>query len=324
MDYIAEIQAPIAEELATYESLFQQSLQHDNPLLQKVLTHLSQHSGKRMRPMLVLLSAKYVGNVNPSVYQVALALEFLHTASLVHDDVVDESDRRRNQPSVNASFGNKVAVLSGDFLLSKALQYAAATQSTQFFSLVSQLGQSLADGELLQLSNTFTDKYDESAYFDVIRHKTASLFSLAAQGGALMADATPEDVERMRRFGQLLGMSFQVRDDIFDYDNSHDVGKPTGNDMKEGKLTLPVLYALRKHPDEDMMLKASHVRAMTATQEEIDDLVRFTIEQGGIEYASWQMSEFRMMANGLIEEKKDSAVAESLRLYVDYVSNRPY
>ncbi|MBP3373395.1 MAG: polyprenyl synthetase family protein [Bacteroidaceae bacterium] len=286
------------------------------------LEHLKKRTGKRMRPVLVLLCARLTGRVNDAVLNAAAALELLHTASLVHDDVVDESDTRRGQLSVNALSGNKVAVLVGDYLLSVALQLAAKTQNTEVVGVVAQLGQTLADGELLQLANTKKQELSEASYYEVIRKKTASLFSACAQVGAILAGGSGEEVERMRRFGQLVGMCFQLRDDIFDFDDKADTGKPAGNDMKEGKLTLPVIHALNKAADDGMTALAMKVRRGEATAQEIDSLVAFTREQEGIAYAEWAMDEFRYMAAGLIPEDADQTVVEALRHYVDYLAQR--
>lgn len=324
VDYIKKIQASIADDLQLFNEQFRQTMQHDNPLLQTALSHILQRTGKLMRPTLVFLSARMVGKVNQDVVNAAISLELLHTASLVHDDVVDESDRRRGQASVNALLDNQAAVLVGDFLLSKAIQHAAFTQNTQFLSYVGQLGQSLADGELLQLDVTSYDKIEEASYYEIIRKKTASLFAVCAQAGALLAGGSSDDVERMRQIGQLIGVSFQLRDDLFDYDASVDVGKPTGNDMKEGKLTLPVIHALLKASDDEMLLLARKVRSGEASIEEINRLVRFAKENDGIEYAHWAIDEFRMMARGLVEENKDPAITESLLEYIDYACNRMF
>ena len=283
-----------------------------------------QKKGKLVRPTLVFLSAKLFGSVNQRVYDVALALELLHTASLVHDDVVDESDRRRGQASVNALMTNQIAVLVGDFLLSRALHHAALTCDTKVVDVVANLGQTLADGELLQLANLDEEKLDEASYYMVIRKKTSSLFAVAAQLGVLASGGSEEEAERMRRFGHLVGTCFQLRDDIFDYDTKTDVGKPAGNDMKEGKLTLPVIHVVNKTKNEEMLSKALKVRRGEATQEEIDELVAFTIENGGIEYAYWAMNEFRMMADGLIDESRDPAIVESLHSLVSFMAERKY
>ena len=324
MNSLEALQKPIADVLEQYKQQFEETLQSDNPLLQQAIDHLLQKKGKLVRPTLVFLSAKLSGTVNQRVYDVALALELLHTASLVHDDVVDESDRRRGQASVNALMTNQIAVLVGDFLLSRALHHAALTGDTKVVDVIANLGQTLADGELLQLANLDEEKLDEASYYMVVRKKTSSLFAVAAQLGVLASGGSEEEAERMRRFGHLVGTCFQLRDDIFDYDTKTDVGKPAGNDMKEGKLTSPVIHVINKTKDEEMLSKALKVRRGEATQEEIDDLVAFTIDNEGIEYAYWAMNEFRMMADGLIDESRDPAIVESLHSLVSFMAERKY
>ena len=324
MNTLEALQKPIADVLEQYKQQFEETLQSDNPLLKQAIGHLLQKKGKLVRPTLVFLSAKLFGSVNQCVYDVALALELLHTASLVHDDVVDESDRRRGQASVNALMTNQIAVLVGDFLLSRALHHAALTGDAKVVDVIANLGQTLADGELLQLANLDEEKLDEASYYMVVRKKTSSLFAVAAQLGVLTSGGSEEEAERMRRFGHLVGTCFQLRDDIFDYDTKTDVGKPAGNDMKEGKLTLPVIHAINKTKNEEMLSKALKVRRGEATQEEIDDLVAFTIDHEGIEYAYWAMNEFRMMADGLIDESRDPAIVESLHSLVSFMAERKY
>ena len=324
MNSLEALQKPIADVLEQYKQQFEETLQSDNPLLQQAIDHLLQKKGKLVRPTLVFLSAKLSGTVNQRVYDVALALELLHTASLVHDDVVDESDRRRGQASVNALMTNQIAVLVGDFLLSRALHHAALTGDTKVVDVIANLGQTLADGELLQLANLDEEKLDEASYYMVVRKKTSSLFAVAAQLGVIASGGSEEEAERMRRFGHLVGTCFQLKDDIFDYDTKTDVGKPAGNDMKEGKLTLPVIHAINKTKNEEMLSKALKVRRGEATQEEIDDLVAFTIDHEGIEYAYWAMNEFRMMADGLIDESRDPAIVESLHSLVSFMAERKY
>ena len=324
MNSLEALQKPIADVLEQYKQQFEETLQSDNPLLQQAIDHLLQKKGKLVRPTLVFLSAKLSGTVNQRVYDVALALELLHAASLVHDDVVDGSDRRRGQASVNALMTNQIAVLVGDFLLSRALHHAALTGDTKVVDVIANLGQTLADGELLQLANLDEEKLDEASYYMVVRKKTSSLFAVAAQLGVLASGGSEEEAERMRRFGHLVGTCFQLRDDIFDYDTKTDVGKPAGNDMKEGKLTLPVIHVINKTKDEEMLSKALKVRRGEATQEEIDDLVAFTIDNEGIEYAYWAMNEFRMMADGLIDESRDPAIVESLHSLVSFMAERKY
>ena len=302
--------------------MFEKVMSHENPILNEALVHMRQRLGKMMRPILVILSARMVGRCTQEVLHAAVALEMLHTASLVHDDVVDESDRRRGQASVNARFGNKAAVLVGDYVLSMALEHAALTQSTQVVGLVAQLGQTLADGELLQLYNTQSDIIDEKSYYSVIRKKTASLFAACSQIGAILAGGSDDDVERLRQIGQITGTCFQLRDDIFDYDDKHDVGKPAGNDMKEGKLTLPAIHAVLRGGDPEMKTLALKIRRQQASPSDIQRMVDYTRQQNGIAYAEWAMQEFQYMAAGLVSEDGDSAIREALHAYIDYVAGR--
>lgn len=323
MDKLAEIRQPIEAELKAYRRIFEETLQTENPLLQLALNHLLQRQGKMMRPMLVLLAARYVGQVGQEVLHAAVALELLHTASLVHDDVVDESDRRRGQKSVNALLNNQAAVLVGDFLLSKALYHSAATGSNRVVTWVSELGQTLSDGELLQLANLDKTSVSEDDYYEVIRKKTASLFETCAKAGAMLAGGGEEEIRRMAEYGQMVGLCFQMRDDLLDYDNQHDTGKPSGNDMKEGKLTLPVIHALLSTNDAAMMDLAIKVRRGEASDEEVARLVTFTHEQGGIEYTEKNMYNLaRQAAAMLTQENRNPDIAESLLSYVQFVVGR--
>ena len=323
MDKLEDIRRPIEAELTAYRTLFEDTLQTDNPLLNLALKHLLKRQGKMMRPILVLLAARYVGKVGQEVLHAAVALELLHTASLVHDDVVDESDRRRGQKSVNALLSNQAAVLVGDFLLSKALYHSAMTGSNRVVTWVSELGQTLSDGELLQLANLDKTSISEQDYYDVIRKKTASLFETCAKAGAMLAGGGEEDILQMSNFGETLGMCFQMRDDLLDYDNQHDTGKPSGNDMKEGKLTLPVIHALLSTSDEAMMALALKVRRGEASDEEIARLVAFTHVNNGIEYTEKNMYNLAQRATALLsKENRDPDIAESLLSYVHFVVGR--
>jgi len=315
------IRKPIHSELERYQVLFRSSLQSDNVLLSAALDHLTRKLGKMMRPTLVLLCAREAGNITDEVLHAAAGLEMLHTASLVHDDVVDESDMRRGQRSVNALFDNKAAVLVGDFITSKALSEVALTHSLEAVERMAWLGQTLADGELLQLSNTQRSTFSQEAYYEVISKKTAALFSTCARLGAHLGGGTDATVESLERFGHLVGLCFQMRDDIFDFDESLNVGKPKGNDLQEGKLTLPVLYALDGSDDYYRRL-ALKVRAHEASRLEIQELVDFTIQRGGIQYAEAEMLRLRDEALTLLHYVHDREVAEALALYLEYVVKR--
>ena len=323
MDYLSVIKKPITEELNHFIDLFNTSLEHQDGLLSQVLMFIKQRSGKRMRPMLMLLIAKAFGCVSEVTQHAAIGLELLHTASLVHDDVVDESGERRGQASVNAFYDNKVAVLVGDYILSTALLHVSYTSSDRIVSGLAELGRTLSDGEILQLENISNQTISEEAYYEVIKRKTAALFEACTEIGALSVGASKDDVEQARLFGLHLGMAFQIRDDIFDYYESNDIGKPTGNDMAEGKLTLPVIHAVLTTDNGAMKDLALKVRKGEVTPEEVAQLVAFTKENGGIEYAEAKMREFKNKAIGFIEEKiQDADIKQALNAYLDYVIER--
>ncbi len=325
MDSLSLIKQPVEREFSTFVELFNRSMTHDDSLLGNALTHIRQRGGKRMRPLLTLLLAKNFGEINESTYNAAAGLELLHTASLVHDDVVDESSERRGQPSLNVSFNNKVAVLVGDYILSTALLFVSRTNNNLIVENLSQLGRTLATGEILQLSNVKNPDFSEQVYYEVIRKKTASLFETCAKLGCLSVNASETDTMAAACFGDTLGMMFQIRDDIFDYYDSREIGKPTGNDMTEGKLTLPVLYALNTSPSTAMVNLARKVKAGSINADEIAVLVEFTKQNGGIEYAEQRMQDFYNQSMVLIEESvKKAEIRDALVTYLDYVMKRHY
>lgn len=309
--------------MGDFNALFDHSLSHTDGMLSQALAHIRQKTGKRMRPMLILLMARNYGAVTDSTLNAAVGLELLHTASLVHDDVVDESGERRGQASLNATYNNKVAVLVGDYLLSTALLHVAYTGNKQIVQYLAELGRTLASGEILQLSNIRSQGISEDVYYQVIRQKTAALFEACCAIGALSAGAAEADIVSAKEFGCNLGMIFQIRDDIFDYFESADIGKPTGNDMAEGKLTLPVIYALNTVGDEAMFALARKVKEGTVTADEIAVLVDFTKKNGGIEYARRRMDELRMQCDAFIRGSVgDREIGDALTAYVDFVIRR--
>lgn len=309
--------------MGDFNALFDHSLSHTDGMLSQALAHIRQKTGKRMRPMLILLMARNYGAVTDSTLNAAVGLELLHTASLVHDDVVDESGERRGQASLNATYNNKVAVLVGDYLLSTALLHVAYTGNKQIVQYLAELGRTLASGEILQLSNIRSQGISEDVYYQVIRQKTAALFEACCAIGMLSAGAAEADIVAAKEFGCNLGMIFQIRDDIFDYFESADIGKPTGNDMAEGKLTLPVIYALNTVGDEAMFALARKVKEGTVTADEIAVLVDFTKNNGGIEYARRRMDELRMQCDAFIRGSVgDREIGDALTAYVDFVIRR--
>lgn len=323
MDYLSLIKRPIEHEFDTFCQTFDESLTSREKLLSDVLDHIRQRGGKRMRPLLILLLAKVFGQPNEVTTNAAVGLELLHTASLVHDDVVDESAERRGQPSVNASFNNKMAVLVGDYILSTALFYISNTRNHRIIQNLATLGRVLASGEFLQLWNVHNKDISEDVYYDVISKKTAVLFESCAVVGALSVGASDDDVAKAVEFGHNLGMMFQIRDDIFDYYDSADIGKPSGKDLMEGKITLPLIYALNSTRNQQMMDKAMHLKNGSNDIGEIADLVQFTKDNGGIEYAEKRMLEFHDKTLSFLDTSvRDDSVKTALQTYIDYVIQR--
>ena len=323
MERLSIIKRPIEGEFDDFVRLFNESLSHTDGLLSQVLEHIRHRGGKRMRPLLILLIAKNYGGVNDVTLRSAVGLELLHTASLVHDDVVDESKERRGQPSVNAEYNNKVAVLVGDYVLSTALLNISFTNNSDILSSIAVLGRTLSNGEILQLSNIQNTEFSEDIYYDVIKMKTAALFEACCEVGTLSVNANKRQIELAKEFGRNLGIIFQIRDDIFDYYDSKEIGKPTGNDMAEGKLTLPVLYALNSTHDSEMEEIARKVKRNDVTRYEIARLVDFTKNNGGIEYAERKMLELRHKCMEFIDsESVSEEIRTSLTAYIDYVIQR--
>ena len=323
MDYLKKIKQPIETDLSDFIEMFNESLSHTDGMLAQVLEHIRKRAGKRMRPMLILLMAKNYGCVSEVTQHSGVGLELLHTASLVHDDVVDESTERRGQASVNATYNNKVAVLVGDYLLSTALLHVSLTDNQQIVQYLAELGRTLAKGEILQLSNISNTNISEDIYYQVIKQKTAALFEACCAIGALSAGADADEIEAAKLFGQNLGIAFQIRDDIVDYYDSQEIGKPTGNDMAEGKLTLPVIHALNATGNEEMIALARKVTEGSVNSDEIARLVEFTKNNGGIEYAEERMEYFRQLCIDFIDKSVvKTDVKEALLAYVDFVIQR--
>lgn len=323
MDNLSIIKRPITGDLNDFSKLFSDALSHSNGLLASVLEHIKKRTGKQMRPILILLIAKNYGKISYVTQHSAVGLELLHTASLVHDDVVDESAERRGQKSVNAQYNNKVAVLVGDYLLSTALLNVSLTHNDLIVQNLAELGRTLAKGEILQLTNIDNRDLSEDVYYQVIEQKTAALFESCCAIGALSANASPEQIELAKKFGHNLGIIFQIKDDIFDYYDSDEIGKPTGNDMAEGKLTLPAIYALNSTGNETMLNIARKVKDGNVSQDEIKQLVDFTKEYGGIDYAEKVMSQFHNECNKYIfDNVSDPQIQESLFKYVEFVIQR--
>lgn len=322
MNILSSIRQPVEQELAHYKQLFDQALTHDDDYLGHALAYVRQRKGKMMRPLLVLLMARELGEVSVNSLRSAVTLELLHTASLVHDDVVDESNERRGQRSVNAVYDNKVAVLVGDYLLSTSLLQATQTGNLRVVEIISRLGGTLSEGEVFQLANIRNEELSEAAYFRIIQSKTAALFAACAELGAISAGGTEEYVARAKKFGEIVGVCFQIRDDIFDYFADSNVGKPTGNDMLEGKLTLPAIYAVNHSQSAEAHALALKVKEGTATAHDIQSLVEFTKQHGGIRYAEERMEQLRQEAHALLSHWQNADVRTALEQYIDFVVKR--
>lgn len=321
---LLEIRRPIESELARYATLFEKVLSHKESFMDKPLSHVRAKKGKLMRPILVLLMAKEWGEVGETALHSAVTLELLHTASLVHDDVVDESNERRGQPSLHKVYDNKVAVLLGDYMLALSLHQAALTQQVEIVEEVAKLGATLSEGEILQLVNVEREELSEEAYFAIIRNKTSALFSACGKLGAMAQHADGEYCRKAAKFGEIVGLCFQIRDDIFDYFDDASIGKPRGNDMCEGKLTLPVIYAINHSGDVAARELALKVKRFEAAAEDIAQLIEFTKENGGIEYARQTMESLRAEAVNLVSGFRNADVRQALEQYIDFVIGRDF
>lgn len=323
MDKKLLIAKPVAEELKTFTTYYKDSVFCNNVRIQEIIDYIMKSDGKRIRPTLLLLAAKACGEINNMTYNAAITVELLHTASLIHDDVVDESKIRRGRASLNAIYDNKMAVLAGDYFLSTALIKSVLTGNIELISNISDLGRDLAEGELNQLSLVKELIIDEDEYFQVIKKKTASLMSVCMRIGAMSVGAPTDEVEKFTKLGELLGLCFQLRDDIFDYFTDA-IGKPTGNDIREGKITLPLLYALRNAPEDEKKELLSVIFSYDYTDENIQKLIRYAKEHGGIDYAYRKIEELKEEAEAIIDTIPNVEVREALDAAVKYIVERAY
>jgi octaprenyl-diphosphate synthase len=316
------IRKPVEKEFGAYESAFESAIHTDNYLLGKILAYVRKSKGKELRPILTLLSASLFNNLNDDTIVAAVSLELLHTASLMHDDVVDQTFERRSRFSVNALWNNRVAILVGDYYLSKAAYITRQVKTRRITSLLSKLGCDLSDGELMQVSNEQRLMIDEAAYLDVIRKKTAVTFAFCTQAGAITAEASEEDEETLRLFGEYLGMVFQIKDDIFDYFETSDIGKPTGNDLKEGKMTLPLIYSLEHAPKDEVRKFKNMIRNRDYTTDNLRDMSEFVQKNMGIVYAEKRMNDFKEKAIECLSAFPDSEYKNALIQCLYYAMNR--
>jgi octaprenyl-diphosphate synthase len=322
MNEILQIAEPVMAEFERFRKDFMRQLECETALLRSALAHVLRSNGKHLRPLLLLLTAKACGNTNELTHQYALITELLHTATLIHDDVVDETVQRRGEPSLNAVYDNRTAVLTGDYMLACAMKKAAQTGHSYILELIAQVCRELAEGELLQLENINSVNLNENDYFRIIRKKTASLISAAAEIGAILSTASTEVVTLCRDAGEYLGLCFQIKDDIFDYCPNANIGKPTGNDIREGKITLPLMYALNTSKNAEYFMNI--ITRKSFTPENIAAITDFAKSSGGIEFAERELSKYKLKAVELINELPDSAARRSLLLLTDYFACRQW
>ena len=313
----------IAEELKIFEKKFADSVKSQTPLLDRIMKYIIKRKGKQLRPMFVFLSAKLHGPINESTYRAAALVELLHTATLVHDDVVDESLERRGFFSINALWKNKIAVLVGDYLLSKGLLVSTDSGEFKHLQILSNAVRQMSEGELLQMEKARGLNLKEDVYFEIIKGKTASLLSSACGVGAWSTTNDENILERMKLFGEKTGIAFQIKDDLFDYGNA-DIGKPTGNDLKEKKLTLPLIYTLNNINSAERRKIIYIIKNQNKDPEKIKYVIAKVVEAGGIDYATQKMNEYRDEALKILFEFPDSDVRKGLEELVRYTTDRKY
>ena len=313
----------ISEELKVFESKFSNAVKSNVSMLDTVMKYIIKRKGKQLRPMFVFLSAKLHGTINESTYRAAALVEMLHTATLVHDDVVDESMERRGFFSINAIWKNKIAVLVGDYLLSKGLLLSIENGEFEQLRILSEAIKQMSEGELLQIEKTRKLNIDEAVYFEIIKNKTASLLSSACAIGAYSTTQNKEICDRMRVFGEKTGIAFQIKDDLFDY-GTEKIGKPTGNDIKEKKMTLPLIYTLGKVDKVTMRKIIYIVKNNNNDKEKVNWVIDTVINTGGIKYAEQKMNEYRDEALSIIDEFPNSKVGDALKDLVRYTTDRKF
>jgi len=321
---IDHIRKPVEKEFDQYEILFDEAIKTDQFKLNKVLNYLKTQKGKEIRPILVLLSAGLFGKITDESIKTAASLEFLHTASLMHDDVVDNTYQRRSGFSVKALWNNKTAILVGDYFLSKSAMLSAKVDRREITSLLAELACDLSVGELMQMSNESRLIIDEKAYYDVIRKKTAKTFAICTSAGAISAGAQSEVASHLYKFGENLGMIFQIKDDIFDYFDSDLIGKPTSNDLKEGKMTLPLIYALKNSDKKVIKPFLNMIRNRDFSKKNLASINVFVKEAGGVKYAEKCMEEFKLLALEELTGFPDSPFKSAMISCVNYFMLRKY
>jgi octaprenyl-diphosphate synthase len=324
MAELNKIKKPIEREMDEFEYRFRQSMKSSAPLLDKITHYIVKRKGKQMRPMFVFLSAHVTGGVTEATYRAAILIELLHTATLVHDDVVDDSNERRGFFSINALWKNKIAVLVGDFLLSRGLLLATQHKDFRLLEIVSEAVRLMSEGELLQIEKARRLDIEEPVYFEIIRRKTASLIASCCACGASSAGADEETVKLMNAFGEKIGIAFQIKDDLFDYENSSLIGKPTGIDIKEQKMTLPLIYALNQATFKERKRVINIVKNNNNDPQKVREVVEFVSKSGGLPYAESKMIAYQKEALEMLNRFPDSVYKQSLIDLVEFTTQRKY
>jgi octaprenyl-diphosphate synthase len=320
---VEKIKQPIAHEMELFEKKFSLFMSSRVALLNKITHFIVNRKGKQMRPMFVFLVAKMLskGDVNDRTYRGAAVIELIHTATLVHDDVVDDSNRRRGFFSVNALWKNKIAVLVGDFLLSKGLLLSIDNDDFDLLKIISVAVREMSEGELLQIEKARRLDITEEIYYEIIRQKTATLIAACCSLGAAAVKPNSDDIEKMRKFGELIGMAFQIKDDLFDY-GEEKIGKPTGIDIKEKKMTLPLIYAMNNVSEKDKRWLINSVKNHNKDKKRVREVINFVKENGGLEYATQRMKEFQDEASLILDQYPESEYKNALQTMIDYVIER--
>lgn len=316
------IKAPVAKEMASFEDFFKSTLSSKIPLLQTIVNYLLRRKGKQLRPTIVFLTAKLNGEINRSTYIAASMTEMLHTATLIHDDIVDEAYERRGCFSVNALWRSKIAVLLGDYMLARGLQLSVENKAFDLLGIISEAVKEMSEGELLQLEKSRKLDIDEEVYFDIIKKKTATLMASCAANGAQSVGASPEVVQQMKQYGEYIGIAFQLKDDMFDYQKKNLIGKPTGNDIKEKKMTLPLIFALSKAEKGEQKRILKLVRHARSKPENVTEVIRFVVANDGLTYTQRKMEEYCEKAIEILQPYPQSDVKTALIELVNYIGNR--
>ncbi len=322
MGEIKTIQENIVQDLSKLNDIIKKALESNSTLMTQIVTKFLESKGKQIRPILVILSGRFFGGVNDKVLNAGAAIELLHNASLIHDDVIDESKERRGQPTINRIWDNHISVLVGDFFVSASLHCAVQTENHQITAVLSRLGRELSLGEMNQIDNARQHNIDENTYFDIIKHKTASLFKCCVEVSGHVNNANEKELEDLMKFTELLGLCFQIKDDIFDYFEDKNIGKPTGNDLREGKVTLPLIYALSKNNAENQAEMLQIIKKNELSSEEIATLIDYAKKEGGIEYAYSTMERLRDEAFSILNAYPEKDVTEDFKSLFNYIIKR--